>query len=63
MCGSELEGYNGVQPALSEVAVLRVCPFYCWILVLERKLLEMFFYFGKRGREFDVPVQQAGRRL
>lgn len=42
VCVLQLEGYNGVQPILSEMAVLKVCPFYCWILALERNFLEVF---------------------
>lgn len=42
VCGSELEGYNGAQPALSEMTGFKVCLFYCWILVLERNFLKVF---------------------
>lgn len=50
VCGSELEGCKVLQPALSHMAVLRVCLFHCWILPLERNFLKVFLIFWEEGK-------------
>lgn len=60
VCGSGLEGCNGVQ--MSEGTVLKVCPFYCWILVLEKNFLEVFLVLWeeRKGNLMFLCSRQGG---